>query len=212
MRKQLHKSPWMMVLGLLVLLVVGFSMRGWSGTSDSNSHLPESQVAITESDSLADLSFATPQSLQSQSVEAVEGHEPVDPKDMSTEQVKKLVTGFWKSKYYGTRHLEIRDDGTATIYYEASMLARLVIGKQVLIQYDWEYDASKTQVKFIATSGEPTEGFDYIIDKWGKNQQQTVVQASQELMLLLDSDGETEHHWRRLDSIDAEVLKKFATP
>ena len=211
MKMRLYKIRWLLISSLLILLSVSAAKQGLFGKSEADSAIsdlsnPQSVVATTDQNNTSLNSKMIGQSPSSlESTEVI----PVNPKDMTEEQVCELVTGFWKSQYYGTRHLEIRDDGTATIYYRASILARFVIGKQVLIQYDWEFDPEKTQVTFIAKSGLPVNGYEYIVEKWGANQCQTVIKATPKLLLLLDLDGETEHHWRRIDNIDKKIIEEF---
>jgi hypothetical protein len=198
MLKQFYKSPWLAIPGILILLGLGLGVQHLFGTGVSSS-APEMQSTKSSS---AQLSPAQPDS----------SNESVDKKslkEMETEQVKQLVTGFWKSSYYGTRHLTIREDGTATIYYQPNMLAQFVMGGRLAIHYYWEYDLKNTQVLFTATDGYPQKSYEYVLEKWGANQRQTVLDATEQRLLLLDGDNTTKHDWQRIDAIPESILKKF---
>ncbi len=196
--KRFYKSPWLTVPGILILLGVGFTVQHLFGTGASSS-VPERELASSDS---ADVSL-------SRLAVVEDSIEPKNMKEMDTEQVRQLVTGFWKSNYYGTRHLIIREDGTATIYYEPNMLAQLVMGGRLRIHYNWEYDPENTRVLFTATEGYPQKSYEYVLEKWGADQQQTVLEATAQRLLLLDGDNTTKHDWKRIEAIPESVLKKF---
>jgi len=174
----------LVVFSSLMLLVLGLGMQGLRGTATETETVP-AQVTLLGKEKNAE-----------------------NPED----QIQDMVTGFWQSEYYGTRHLTIQADGTATIYYEPSLLAQFVVGKQLTIHYDWKYDPEQKQVVFTVTSGFPAKSFEYVLKKWGKTQRQTVIEASKDELLLLDTDGETKHHWHRIAAIDEEIIKKFQEP
>ncbi len=197
-KKEKYKSPWLAIPAVLILLGIGFSVQHLFGTGVSSSAL-ETQSTVSSSAQLS------PAQLDS-------SNKPVEKKsmkEMETEQVKQLVTGYWKSSYYGTRHLIIREDGTATIYYQPNMLARLVMGGQLTIHYHWEYDRENIQVLFTATDGYPQKSYEYVLEKWGANQRQTVLDATEQRLLLLDGDDTTKHDWQRIEAIPESILKKF---
>ncbi len=199
MQKRLYKSPWVAIPGVLILLGLGFSVQRLFGTAESNTANIKLQSTISEQEPV-------PESDAHSSIKPVE---EVNLKEMNTEQVKQLVTGFWRSKYYGIRHLVIREDGTATIYYQPNMLAQFVMGGQLTIHYDWEYDREKTQVVFKATEGYPQKSYEYVLNKWGANQRQTVLEATDQNLLLLDGDEKTKHDWRRIETIPEKIIKIF---
>jgi len=193
-----YKSPWLAIPAVLILLGLGLSVQHLFGTGVSSS-APEMQSTVSNS-------------VQNSTTQRDSSTEPVEKKslkEMETEQVKQLVTGFWKSSYYGTRHLIIQEDGTATIYYQPNMLAQLVMGGHLTIHYNWEYDRENTQVLFTATDGYPQKSYEYVLKKWGANQRQAVLDATEHRLLLLDGDNTTKHDWQRIDAIPESILKKF---
>ncbi len=198
MLKQFYKSPWLAVPCILILLGLGLSVQHLFGTGVSSS-APEMQATVSNS---AQLSPTQPDS-SSESVEKK------SLKEMETEQVMQLVTGFWKSSYYGTRHLIIREDGSATIYYQPNMLAQFVMGGRLTIHYNWEYDRENIQVLFTAIDGYPQKSYEYVLEKWGANQRQTVLDATEQRLLLLDGDNTTKHDWQRIEAIPESIFKKF---
>ncbi len=199
MQKRLYKSPWVAIPGVLILLGLGFSVQRLFGTAESNTSNIKLQSTISEQESVP----------ESEALLSTKPVEEVNLKEMNTEQVKQLVTGFWSSKYYGIRHLVIREDGTATIYYQPNMLAQFLMGGQLTIHYEWEYDREKTQVVFKATEGYPQKSYEYVLNKWGANQRQTVLEATDQNLLLLDGDEKTEHDWRRIEAIPEKIIKIF---
>ncbi len=199
MQKRLYKSPWVAIPGVLILLGLGFSVQRLFGTAESNTSNIKLQSTISEQESVP----------ESEALLSTKPVEEVNLKEMNTEQVKQLVTGFWRSKYYGIRHLVIREDGTATIYYQPNMLAQFLMGGQLTIHYEWEYDREKTQVVFKATEGYPQKSYEYVLNKWGANQRQTVLEATDQNLLLLDGDEKTEHDWRRIEAIPEKIIKIF---
>lgn len=205
MKKQFRKSPWAIVAALLILSGLSLGVQGLFGTSDSNSTRSEHSHSKKPSSNQLSSTIASSEKRDSSS-------EQFDPEEMSAEQIQQIFTGFWTSEYYGTRHLTIKNDGTATIYYQPSLLASFVVGNQLTINYQWEYDPDNTQVIFTVISGHPAKSFNYVLDKWGKTQRQTVINASKDMLLLLDLDGKTEHHWHRLDAIDEQIIKKSEKP
>ncbi len=204
MLKQSYKSPLVLLSGLLALFGVGLGVQYLFGTGGSPSH-PEIPPAISSD-------IQKPSRLSETSSGQTEEAKTKSLKEMDKERIKLLVTGFWKSNYYGTRYLTIRKDGTATIYYQPNMLAQLVMGGRLTIHYSWDYDPEKTQVLFTATGGFPKKSYEYVMNKWGADQQQTVLDATEQRLLLLDSDDTTKHDWQRIEAIPKSVIEQFQEP
>lgn len=207
MLKQSYKSPLMLLPGLLALFGVGFGVQYLFGIGVSP---PHSEVPPAISSGSPDIQ--NPSHLTETSPGRAEEAKTKSLKEMDKEQIKPLVTGYWKSNYYGTRYLIIRKDGTATIYYQPNMLAQLVMGGRLTIHYNWDYDPEKTQVLFTATGGFPKKSYEYVMNKWGADQQQTVLEATAQRLLLLDSDDTTKHDWQRIEEIPKSIIEQFQEP
>lgn len=135
--------------------------------------------------------------------------EPVAPDQLTKEQIDAIVVGTWHSQYYGERHLIVREDQTATIYYQANMMARMFVGSHLRIEYSWRYDPEKKQVIFTITGGGPESGLDYVKKTWGDDLRQTVESICVSDMYLADLDGKTKHHWSRLTEVPEKVMAVF---
>lgn len=216
--------PWSMHPSRLALFLVLGSVAVWLMWSRNSA--PATPVPRAERVAPANSSFAEnlnlsnpadpgkvaplPADSTSGAMELALPLEPVPPSEVTPEQVRAIVPGFWKSSFYGTRYLHVRDDGTATIFFQANTLARMFVGSKLKIEYNWEYYPEHERVEFKTISGSPQKSLEYVQKTWGTDQAQTVESISKTELNLVDPDGKTKHHWTRLDEIPQSVRDAFA--
>ncbi len=193
------------LLGLIVVLGVVTAWAIWMPAYSEKRSLPTeiSSSSPTETSSSANSGVNEPEK------ELELPQEPVTPDQLTKEQIDAIVLGTWHSHYYGERHLIVREDRTATIYYQANMMARMFVGSQLRIEYSWKYDPEKQQVIFTITGGGPESGLEYVKKTWGDDLRQTVESICVSDMYLADLDGKTKHHWSRLTEVPEKVMAVF---
>lgn len=115
----------------------------------------------------------------------------------------KEVVGLWKSKYYGDRYLEIREDGTAKLLYLADDLAKFWVGSKLKIDYEWSIDDDKQAVVLKSVGGTPKDKVEYVKKTWGEKQVQKILELTEKHLKLLAADQKTVYDWTRIEEIPA---------
>lgn len=203
-------------ISLAILVMAGFkywqnsnspaSQNSQTSHSTAETLSPES---VTDDDSPGQI-VSSDQTTPENSPIVIIPENPTPPGELTPEQIQQLVTGYWESEFYGMRYITVRDDGTATVYFQASTLASMVVGSRLKIEYEWYYDEKEQQVVFTIVGGTPRKGLDYVTKTWGHRQRQNVITACRGELQLLDLDGKTKHHWVRLEAIPTDIQNRFS--
>lgn len=190
-----------------LLLGLGYGLYAWRAEPRTRELATTPPAASSQSNDRTDSAIATG---DSPADNADIPQTPTRPSDLTPEQIRQVVAGHWTSEYYGTRYLTVRNDGTATILFQANTMARMVVGARLRIEYTWEYDPSKERVIFTMVDGGPESGIAYVRKLWGNQQKQDVLFVCTGELHLRDLDGKTEHHWVALNEIPNKVQDRFA--
>jgi hypothetical protein len=124
------------------------------------------------------------------------GDEPAssDPDDRR----RRAITGKWHDEYHGKRHLTVRDDGTGTMVVEPDGIGKKLFAARLTFEIEWSVDDGRVTMKML--NGEPKSKVQLILKIYGQEADYTILELSEERMLLLDADGKTRYDWRRRES------------
>lgn len=114
----------------------------------------------------------------------------------SDEHFRELIVGTWQDDYKGRRTLTVRVDGTATMVVEPEGLNALVASR-LTFEEEWSIEGGQLMLK--AVGGEPAARVSLILKTMGTESDQKILELTTDRLLLLDSDGETQYDWRRLE-------------
>lgn len=208
MKRRLRLSLW----GIGAALLCGGAVSAWllPRSTESGSPRPEMFTTLSEAESnRAQRAAMTGEAEDAEGIDSEIPEAPTAPAQLTPQQIECIVAGAWTSEYYGTRYLTIRNDGSATVLFQANTLARMFVGSLLKIEYTWEYDPQQQQVVFHMEQGAPEQGAEYVTKLWGKLQKQDVITVCRGQLHMRDLDGKTEHHWKRVESIPPSFAKKF---
>ncbi len=208
MKRRLRLSLW----GIGAALLCGGAVSAWllPRSMESDPHPPEMFTTLSEAEeNHSNLGITAEGDAEAEGADSPLPEAPTAPDQLTPRQIERLVSGAWTSEYYGTRYLTIRNDGSATVLFQANTLASMFVGRLLKIEYTWEYDSQHMQVVFRMEQGAPEQGAEYVAKLWGKLQKQDVISVCREQLHMRDLDGKTEHHWKRVDTIPRTFAKKF---
>jgi hypothetical protein len=111
-------------------------------------------------------------------------------------QTRKKVLGTWQDDYQGKRTMTLNEDGTGTMLVELTGAKAVLFADKLRFDMQWSLDGKKLIKKTI--SGEPQNKVNIIINTMGDTAEDTLVEVTEEKLLLLDKDGKTQYNWRRV--------------
>ena len=114
----------------------------------------------------------------------------------SDEHYRELIVGTWQDDYKGRRTLTVRVDGTATMVVEPEGLNALV-ATRLTFEEEWSIEGGQLMLK--AVGGEPAARVSLILKTMGTESDQKILELTTDRLVLLDSDGETQYDWRRME-------------
>ena len=114
----------------------------------------------------------------------------------SDEHYRELIVGTWQDDYKGRRTLTVRVDRTATMVVEPEGLNALVASR-LTFEEQWSIEGGQLMLK--AVGGEPAARVSLILKTMGTESDQKILELTTDRLLLLDSDGETQYDWRRME-------------
>ena len=92
--------------------------------------------------------------------------------------------------------MTLNEDGTGTMFVELTGAKAVLFADKLRFDMQWSLDGKKLIKKTI--SGEPQNKVNIIINTMGDTAEDTLVEVTEEKLLLLDKDGKTQYNWRRV--------------
>lgn len=120
---------------------------------------------------------------------------PLPPADPAEHKARQQVIGTWQDEYQGKRTMTLNADGTGTMLVELKGAAALLYAAKLRFDMTWSLQDKKLIKKTIG--GEPASKVNLIINTLGDTAEDTIVEVTEDRLLLLDKDGKTQYDWRR---------------
>ena len=115
----------------------------------------------------------------------------------SDDGFRGLVAGTWQDEYQGNkRTLTLRKDGTGTMVVELNGLQATLVAPRLTFNMEWSI--ADGRLKKQSLDGEPAAQVSMILATMGDTANETILELTEERMLLLDQDGKTKYDWRKV--------------
>lgn len=111
---------------------------------------------------------------------------------------KRLILGTWHDDYQGKRTMTLREDGTGIMIVELSGLKAKLYASR--LEFDMTWSLENRRLKKKTVGGRPSGKVKLILATMGNQVNEPILELTQESLVLLDADGETKYHWRRVKS------------
>jgi len=119
----------------------------------------------------------------------------IPPVDQDAEY-RALALGTWQDEYKGKRTMHLNDDGTGTMIVELSGLSATLFASR--LEFDMAWSIEDGRMKKQTLGGRPAVKVKAILSMMGDRVGEPILELSQDRLLLLDADGETQYDWRRV--------------
>lgn len=166
-------KPRRIILLLLVLILLGGGIAYWKLTTTPPLH----------NDGIAD---ATPPA-KSESNAKPETEE---------EKARRKLLGVWQDDYQGKRTMTLNQDGSGTMLVELSGVQAFLFASKLRFDMKWSLDGKKLAKKTVG--GEPADKVNLILNTMGDTAEDTLLEITDNRLLLLDKNGSTKYDWKRV--------------
>lgn len=112
------------------------------------------------------------------------------------DKLRRQVLGTWQDQYQGKRTMILNEDGTGTMLVELNGVQAALFAAKLRFDMQWSLSGKKLIKKTI--SGEPANKVNLILNTMGDTAEDTILEVTEEKLLLLDKDGKTQYDWRRV--------------
>lgn len=124
---------------------------------------------------------------------------PADP----DAPLRRLVVGTWEDHYQGKRTMTLRADGTGSMVVELAGLTAMLYADR--LRFDMVWALEQGRLKKQTLRGEPADKVELILKLMGDRVDERILELTEERLLLLDQNGQTQYDWKRVRSPDAAV-------
>jgi hypothetical protein len=121
--------------------------------------------------------------------------EDVKP-ESEEEKTRRMLLGVWKDDYQGKRTMTLNEDGSGTMLVELSGVQAFLFASKLRFEMTWLLDGQKLTKKTVG--GEPADKVNLILNTMGDTAEDTLLEVTDDRLLLLDKDGTTKYDWRRV--------------
>lgn len=128
--------------------------------------------------------------------EATVSHPAETTPASNDEQLRSLAVGVWQDEYQGKRTLTLREDGTGTMVVELSGMKAALVAPR--LQFEMEWSIAEGRMKKRSLGGEPAGKVSMILKTMGDTVDESILELTQDHLLLLDGDGKTRYDWNRV--------------
>ena len=112
------------------------------------------------------------------------------------EKVRRKLLGIWQDEYQGKRTMTLNEDGTGTMLVELSGVKAALYASKLRFDMKWLLDGKK--LAKMTVGGEPAAKVNLILNTMGNTAEDTILEVTEDRLLLLDKDGKTKYDWRRV--------------
>lgn len=118
------------------------------------------------------------------------------PTESEEEKRRRLLTGVWQDDYQGKRRMTLNEDGTGTMVVELTGVKATLFASRLQFEMQWSLNGDMLVKKTVG--GEPARKVDLILKMMGDTAEDRILEITDERLMLLDKDGQTEYDWRRV--------------
>ncbi len=111
------------------------------------------------------------------------------------DKARRLILGVWQDEYKGKRTMTLNEDGTGTMRVELSGAQAILFASELHFRMKWSLDGKKLTKTTVG--GEPAGKVNLILKTMGDTATDTILESTEDRLLLLDKDGQTKYDWRR---------------
>jgi hypothetical protein len=115
--------------------------------------------------------------------------------DTEEDNSRRKLLGVWQDDYQGKRTMTLNEDGTGTMLVELSGLQSVLFASKLRFDMKWSLDGKKLTKKTVG--GEPANKVNMILNTMGNTAEDTILELTDDRLLLLDKNGTTKYDWRR---------------
>ncbi len=161
-----------------------------------------SQTTLTDGEGAADALptgevSGTAQAGDDRSQQPAEKKNEVQPSDQDA-RYRQLVVGIWEDDYQGHRTMTLNEDGTATMVVELSGMKATLFAARLEFNMQWSLEDGRLKKRTLG--GKPEGRVNMILKMMGDRVDEPILELTEDRLLLLDKDGETQYDWRRKNS------------
>lgn len=133
-----------------------------------------------------------------------QGNDLKDDPSIETEEGKarRQLLGTWQDDYQGKRTMTLNEDGSGTMVVELSGVQAALFASKLRFDMMWILDGKKLTKKTV--SGEPANKVNLILNTMGNTAEDTILEVTEDRLLLLDQNGKTKYDWRRVKKGDPD--------
>jgi hypothetical protein len=113
----------------------------------------------------------------------------------ATETQRKLL-GVWQDNYQGKRTMTLNENGTGTMLVELSGWRAALAARK--LRFDMEWKLEEPVLTKRSVGGDPADKVNMILRMKGDTAEDTILELTEDRLLLLDKDGKTQYDWRRV--------------
>jgi hypothetical protein len=123
--------------------------------------------------------------------------------EIAEDKSRRKLLGVWQDDYRGKRTLTLNEDGSGTMLVELSGLASVVFASKLRFDMEWSLQGTKLPMKSVG--GEPADKVNLILNTMGNTAEDSILEISDDRLLLLDRNGTTRYDWRRVKKDEASM-------
>lgn len=112
------------------------------------------------------------------------------------QELEKLAVGTWEDHYQGKRTMTLRPDGTGTMLVELSGIKASLFADRLRFEMEWSVENGHLKKRTVR--GEPAGQVNLILTWMGDRVSEKILELSDQRLLLLDEDGQTQYDWKRV--------------
>jgi len=178
MRKQVEERRIMrkqVVWGFLTLVLLSGGMAYWRLTAEPPALMDDTAVVA--------IPATSPKS---------------DPKKESEEEKeRRKLLGVWHDDSQDNRKMTMTliKDGTGTMLVELSGWQAALYASKLRFDMKWSLNGKKLFMKTMG--GEPADKVNLVLNMAGNTGEDTILELTDDRLLLLNKDGKTKYNWRR---------------
>ena len=124
------------------------------------------------------------------------------------ENYRKALLGHWRTtEDYGPTQLELRDDGTASMFIQFEGKARYIVGDHLDIDIEWEVVGD--HVIFNSVRGRPESMFKFVTGLKGTRRDYMITHMDENAFVTQQADDKAKiKKWTRVEKAEVKVTKE----
>lgn len=133
-------------------------------------------------------------------------HDDVGQAESAEDKARRQLLGVWQDHYQGKRTMTLKEDGTGTMLVELSGLKAALFASKLRFDMKWSLDGKKFTKKTVG--GEPADKVNMILNTMGNTAEDTILEVTEDRLLLLDKDGKTKYDWGKVKEENRATTEK----